>query len=325
MSKHKGTSSDGTLVGINSDQAARDYVRQAEKKLQGGPLSFIFGPPDPDEACRLYGLAINKFKMNKSWAEAADCLLRCAALQEKARDSNQQANYYNEAATLFKKYSTKDALDYFEKATDIYTSLGRFNQAGKLMRGCAELLDEDCAPNDSMKYYKRAAFCHEMDEHGKSQYSHCIIKYAELSAKVTDKYSEAIQIFEKEGEKALRNDLIQFGAKEHFLKAGILHLVKGDSVDCKLAYDHYAGIDPRFQGSREGKLYRTLVDAVEQQDIDAFTAAVHEYNTISPFDAWKVHFLHKVKTNLSGGTDAAAMTIAHIAAGAEKSADIDLT
>lgn len=35
------------------------------------------------------------------------------------------------------------------------------------------------------------------------------------------------QIFETEAQKALKSSLVQFGAKEHFFKAGILHLAKG--------------------------------------------------------------------------------------------------
>eukprot|EP01068_Selenidium_serpulae_P006483 Selendium_serpulae@DN4406_c0_g1_i1.p1 len=120
---------------------------------------------------------------------------------------------------------------------------------------------------------------------------------------------------------------MQFGAKEHFLKAGILYLAKGDSVDCKIACDRYDSQDPRFASSREGKLFRALVEAHEQQDVEAFSSALKEFDSLSPIDSWKVHFLYNVKQQLGGGggDHAANATASNVAGIAESSADIDLT
>eukprot|EP00923_Selenidium_pygospionis_P041262 GHVN01071490.1.p1 GENE.GHVN01071490.1~~GHVN01071490.1.p1 ORF type:complete len:319 (+),score=57.88 GHVN01071490.1:88-1044(+) len=309
----------------SADIEARELMKKAEKKCQGGLFSVFTGGPDYDEACRMYSLAANKFKMNKSWTDAADCLVRCAALQDKMGDKNAEANCYADAATLFKKYSTKDATRYYSKAIDIYASSGKFNQAGKLSRGIAEMCEEEGDEAGAMAHFKKAADYHEMDQHGKSQQSQCIIKYGEKTARLNKNYGEAIKIFEKEGEKALRNDLIQFGAKEHFLKAGILYLAKGDSTDCKIACDRYGALDPRFAGSREGKLYKSLVEALEQQDVEAFSTSIHEYNAISPIDAWKVHFLYETKTSMESSNVRSEAVGAEVAGCAETSADIDLT
>lgn len=79
-----------------------------------------------------------------------------------------------------------------------------------------------------------------------------MLKVAELSAEV-GKYEDAAKIFEKEGitqslllifyvslfigEKALHNSMLQFGAREHFLKAGIMWMCAGDPVTASIAVE----------------------------------------------------------------------------------------
>merc|ERR1711879_533135 len=125
-----------------------------------------------------------------------------------------------------------------------------------------------------MDHYKRAADMFELDDHSKSNVTKCKLKVADLAAMDTENPEagrlEAIEILESEGKKALENTLLSYGAKEHFLKAGILHLVGGDSVTATLRNDEYRKLDPRFGQSREGELLQALVDAFEATDVDKF-------------------------------------------------------
>merc|ERR1712032_808150 len=147
------------------------------------------------------------------------------------------------------------------------------------------------------EYYKRAAEMFELDDHGKSNFTKCNLKVAEYAAK-DGELQEAIQIFESEGEKALQNNLLQFGAKEHFLRAGILHLVVGDSVTVNLALEKYTSLDPRFAGSREGELLSGLAEAFENQGVETFVEKLQAYDSITPLDSWKMEFLIKVKDSM---------------------------
>eukprot|EP00745_Piridium_sociabile_P011009 TRINITY_DN178988_c0_g1_i1.p1 TRINITY_DN178988_c0_g1~~TRINITY_DN178988_c0_g1_i1.p1 ORF type:complete len:150 (-),score=20.77 TRINITY_DN178988_c0_g1_i1:126-575(-) len=138
-----------------------------------------------------------------------------------------------------------------------------------------------------------------MDEYGKSQFTACMLKVAEFTSKYEKNLEDAIQIFESEGEKALSNSLIQFGAKEHFLKAGILHLATGDAVNSRIAYEKYESVDSRFASSREGQLLKSLVDAFDQNKVDDFVDAIQEFDKITRLDAWKTHFLYQIRETLS--------------------------
>ncbi|CEM06488.1 unnamed protein product [Vitrella brassicaformis CCMP3155] len=280
-------------------EAARDLLSKADKKLKGGLLSFLSGSSRYDEACELYQQAANQFKLQKMWQDAAEAFIRCAHCQHQLQSATEEANFLMEAASVMRKYSTSDAVEQYNKAVELYSAAGRFAQSAKILKQVAELYEGDGDYERAVQFYRRAADLFEMDDYGKSQLTACMLKIAEYIARYEKKLEEAIQIFEKEGQKALQNSLIQFGAKEHFLKAGILHLATNDAVNAKLAYEKYEAMDPRFGPSREGQLLKAMVEAFEQNNVDQFVEAIHEYDTITKLDAWKTHFLYNVKEQMA--------------------------
>lgn len=286
--------------------AAEELLKKADAKLQSsGFLSFLSGGPKYDEASELYQQAANQFKLLKRWQEAGNCFNQCAFCAEKTGSSSDQANFLTEAGNVLKKISTSSCLEPYEKAVSIYSSSGRFQQAGKLLTSIAELFEaERLSHTEAKEYYERAVEMFELDEHGKSNLSKCNLKVAEYSAK-DGQLDEAIKIFELEGEKALQNTLLQYGAKEHFFKAGILHLAKGDSVSISLSVEKYRNMDPRFSSCREGELLQGLSDAFSNSDVDAFMSLLGEYDSVTKLDGWKTEFLVKAKEHLqpSSATD----------------------
>merc|ERR1712224_503602 len=139
-------------------------------------------------------------------------------------------------------------------------------------------------------------------------------------AKCAVMYSRAAELFEKEGEKALQNTLLQYGAKDHFFNAGILHLALGDSVSVEIAVDRYCASDPKFAASREGKLLSDLSAAFKGQDADGFVEKLAEFDEITPLDAWKIEFLNKAKGHLQGNAGDPLSTV-----GGGDDGGIDLT
>jgi len=272
-----------------------ELVKKAEAKLKGGMMSFLTGGPRYDEAIDLYNQAANQYKLSKEWQEAANCFIQCAYCAEKSGSSSDEANYLMEAGNVLKKVSTSQAAEQYERAIGKFSANGRFQQSGKLLMSIAELYEaEHLQHTEVKKYYKRAAEMFELDDHGKSNFTKCILKYAEFSAD-DGELQEAIKIFEEEGSKALQNQLLQYNAKEHFFRAGILHLVMGDTVTINISVEKYGSLDPRFAGSREGELLAALAKAFEEKDIETFLDKLQDYDSISRLDAWKTRFLTKVK------------------------------
>eukprot|EP01053_Blabericola_migrator_P002485 Blabericola_migrator_1__2484@NODE_16_length_23467_cov_90_205256_g13_i0_p9_GENE_NODE_16_length_23467_cov_90_205256_g13_i0NODE_16_length_23467_cov_90_205256_g13_i0_p9_ORF_typecomplete_len309_score89_30SNAP/PF14938_6/3_2e55TPR_12/PF13424_6/3_5e05TPR_12/PF13424_6/0_00044TPR_7/PF13176_6/0_066TPR_7/PF13176_6/30TPR_7/PF13176_6/0_16TPR_7/PF13176_6/3_2TPR_MalT/PF17874_1/1_1e05TPR_2/PF07719_17/2_6e03TPR_2/PF07719_17/0_0012TPR_2/PF07719_17/2_3e02TPR_2/PF07719_17/0_94TPR_2/PF07719_17/47TPR_2/PF07719_17/2_8e len=272
---------------------------EAEKKLKGGFLSFLKGGPKYEEASDLFANAGNLYKTQKMWNEAANCYEKAAELQAKVDDRTQEAKYYVEAGHVLKNISTNVAAEKYDLAAKLYVKSGRFSQAARLMKTLAEVCESEGNLSEALVYYKKAADWFELDEYGKSNCSQCMIKYADLISKVKGELDEAIQIYEAEGTKTVKNTLTQFGAKEHFFKAGLLQLAKGDAITASVACDRYEQADPRFAGSMEGKLYKALCHHYEADDMEGFVDAVAEYDRMSRLDPWKLHFLNKIKGSMS--------------------------
>jgi len=280
-------------------------VKQADQKLKGGLFSFLTGGPKYDEATDLYQQAANQFKLSKEWQEAANCFIQCAHCAKSSGSTTDEANFLMEAGNVLKRISSVQAVEQYEKAVAIYNAAGRFQNSGKLLLSVAEMYEAERLNHKEVKeYYKKAAEMFELDDHGKSNFTKCNLKVAEYAAK-DGELQEAIRIFEQEGEKALQNNMLQYGAKDHFFRAGILHMAGGDSVTTNLAVEKYRSIDPRFASSREGELLGALAEAVEANDVDLFVDKLHDYDSITKLDPWKTEFLVKVKELMQapGGAD----------------------
>lgn len=277
---------------------AQDLVAQADQKLQkGGFWSFMTGGPDYHAAQDLYQQAANQFKLSKDWQEAAQSLSKCAFCASSAGSSHDQASFLLEAGNVLKKISPVQAVERYEQAIGIYSAAGAFQRSGKLLVSIAELCETEMLGHSGTKeYYKRAAEMFELDEHSKTSYSKCNLKVAEYAAKDGD-LDGAIRIFEAESEQALQNNLLQYNAKDHLFRAGILHLAQGDIVSINLAIEKYASLDPRFAASRECDLLRGLAEAFENHDVGYFEAKCVGYDDCchGRFNAWQTDILLKAK------------------------------
>jgi alpha-soluble NSF attachment protein len=277
-----------------------DLMKQAEDKLKGGFLKSLFGGPNYDEAQDLFQQAANQFKLAKDWEKAGLAFERCAACAQKSQSSD-QANFYQEAGNVLKKVSTQRACEQYEKAIGLMSASGKFAQAGKLLMAMGEMCEAESLDSKKVKEdYQRAADMFELDEHSKSNYSKCMLKVAEFAAK-DGQLQEAIKVYESEGEKALGNNLLQYGAKEKFLNAGILHLAEGDSVSVNIALEKYRNLDPRFASSREGALLADLAAAFEGGDVQTYEDKLFEFDSITKLTPWQTDFLLKAKDKMTGG------------------------
>jgi len=108
-------------------------------------------------------------------------------------------------------------------------------------------------------------------------------------------YVQAAELLERVGRDALKSNLLKFGAKEHFFKAGIMALCTGDTVRVSNAVDKYCGWDPAFEGTRECDLLRDLKDAFDLEDAPQFATKAKEFNDLSRLDAWKTSMLLRVR------------------------------
>lgn len=76
-----------------------------------------------------------------------------------------------------------------------------------------------------------------------------------------------------------------------------------DPLNAENAIKKYEEAFPRFTESRECKLITALIGRIEENDLDGFTAAVEDYDQISPMDSWFTTLLLRVKQNIETEPD----------------------
>lgn len=174
--------------------------------------------------------------------------------------------------------------------------------AARSLRDVAETMEKGGMKEEAIEFFGQAADLYSGEEQG-SEANKCKLRVAALSAEV-ERYGPAAAIFEEVGAAAVDNPLLKYGAKGHFLNAGICVLAGSggdDSAAVSAALDRYEAADPSLAGSREGNLLRDLSAAAAARDPDAFTNALAEFDSMTRLDAWKTAVLLRVKKRIAGG------------------------
>lgn len=287
-----------------NEQKALALVAEAEKKLNSSKGFFggLFGGQSKqDEALDCYGRAANLFKMAKKWSQAGQTFVTIAVFHAKMGNKHDSATNYVDAANCFKKSDPKEAASCLTKAVDIYTDMGRFTIAAKHHQTIAEIYESDIAEVEkAIQHYEKAADYFRGEESNSSA-NKCLLKVAHYAAQL-ENYDRAIQIYEQVAASALESSLLKYSAKEYFFCASLCHMCV-DSLNAQHAIHRYEEQYPAFSDSREAKLIKALISCTEDHDVDAFTAEVKKYDTISRLDAWHTTLLLRIKKHITSDED----------------------
>lgn len=115
---------------------------------------------------------------------------------------------------------------------------------------------------------------------------------------MTGKYDIAMENFEKVAKFYANNQMTKFSARGYLLNAGICKLALGDIVASKRALDDYGLWSHEFNQSREKDFLISLTEAADECDIEKFTHAVQDYDSMSRLQPWQTTVLLKVKENI---------------------------
>lgn len=287
-----------------SDEKSRgdELLQQARKKQQGGGGGGFFGlfgkSSKDDEAAELFVKAANLYKMGKHWKDAGDAFKEAARAHQNKSSKHDSASALVDAANCYRKVDGKAAVDCLNDAIGIYTDMGRFTIAAKHHMSIAEIYESELNdPKLASQHYQKAADFYRGEESNASA-SKCEAKVAHLSADAGD-FINAAKVFEELGKAAMENSLLKYGAKDHFFRACLCHL-NIDVLNCQQALEKYAEMHPAFTDSREYKLIGRLVETAnpEEPNVDEFTKALAEYDSISRLDPWATRRLNAVKKAL---------------------------
>lgn len=156
---------------------------------------------------------------------------------------------------------------------------------------------EQCETNldfvSAIEKYKTAANLFDnMD--ALASFSTCLVNAARLSAQL-ENYHEAIEMYERIVSKTMNNSLLKWSNRDHLFCASLCRLVLNN-----LSMDKYEDmlLHISFKNSREGMFLHELISAIENSDLDKFTDAVKEFDSITKLDSWKVSILLKIKNQI---------------------------
>lgn len=288
----------------DNEQKAVQLVAEAEKKLkssQGFFGSLFGGSSKVEEACELYVRAANMFKMAKKWSQAANAFCEAAQLHLKSGSRHDAATAYVDAGNCYKKVDANEAINVLLKAVEIYTDMGRFTIAAKHHITIAEIYESDAVDIEkAIQHYEQAADYFKGEESNSSA-NKCLLKVAQYAAQL-EQYDKAIEIYERVGQSSLESSLLKYSAKEHFFRAALCHLCV-DHLNAQHSIQKYEEMYPAFIDSRENKLLKTLMQHVEDQNVDGFTEAVKDYDSISRLDQWYTTILLRIKKQVAEQPD----------------------
>jgi len=280
---------------------AYDWLDKGEKSMKKKVMP-MFGNAQAkfEDASEAFGKAANLFKMAKKYNEAGKAFIKVAECQLKLDSKHEAATSYASAATCFKKNNTADCVDCLKKSVELFTGEGRFAIAAKHQKEIAEVYEAELDFEQAIEAYQIAADYFE-GESSTSQANTCLLKVAQYSAQL-ENFQKAIELYEQVARASLDNNLLKWGAKEHLHRAILCHLASEDLVGAQKALENYKSWDASFMSSRECKFVEEIMQAVEKYDVEAFTQAVVDYDSISKLDNWKTKILLKIKQGIASNS-----------------------
>uniref|UniRef100_A0A672S282 Beta-soluble NSF attachment protein-like n=1 Tax=Sinocyclocheilus grahami TaxID=75366 RepID=A0A672S282_SINGR len=270
------------------EKEAIQLMAEADKKVKssGSFLGGMFGGNHKvEEACEMYARAANMFKMAKNWSAAGNAFCQAARIHMQLQNKHDSATSYIDAGNAFKKADPQG------EATD---QLPASSQSVDLF--CIKPNSVFDCPK-AIAHYEQAADYYKGEESNSSA-NKCLLKVASYSAQL-EQYPKAIEIYEQVGTNTMDNPLLKYSAKEYFFKASLCHFIV-DELNAKLAVGKYEEMFPAFSDSRECKLLKKLLEAHEEQNAEAFTEAVKEFDSISRLDQWHTTMLLRIKKTIQG-------------------------
>ncbi|XP_010851021.1 PREDICTED: alpha-soluble NSF attachment protein [Bison bison bison] len=301
---------------------AMALLAEAERKVKNSQSFFsgLFGGSSKiEEACEIYARAANMFKMAKNWSAAGSAFCQAAQLHLQLQSKHDAATCFVDAGNAFKKADPQEAINCLMRAIEIYTDMGRFTIAAKHHISIAEIYETELVDIEKVggggpawPVAQRVEFNELIVSRGWSLASLPSGSWVHRASLGMDLVPSCSQVPGSDpalwlptalclqvGTNAMDSPLLKYSAKDYFFKAALCHFCI-DMLNAKLAVQKYEELFPAFSDSRECKLMKKLLEAHEEQNVDSYTEAVKEYDSISRLDQWLTTMLLRIKKTIQG-------------------------
>jgi tetratricopeptide (TPR) repeat protein len=270
---------------LPSNPTRADYITYAEKIEKS----------NPERAIEIYSDIVCDLRLQKNLVEAVGIMLKIVKLQVE----EEKAVSLKDTARLYKKIGDKNLyIKYLQEAIIVYQSFGGFLNCGKYSALIAEEYEDDFDFKNAIDYYARTVDYYEMAEDAELKSTRYTIKLALLSALDPSLTENAIIMFENVAKRYTKNKLTIYSAPESLFRAGICRLLTNDLEEAKKHIREYSIDYPIFSTRSEAKFLNMLCDALEERDVNAFTAILVDYNAAWTIDYWATQMLFSIKKTI---------------------------
>jgi alpha-soluble NSF attachment protein len=283
--------------GLNNAKAD-DLMDKANKKMNG---FWPFGNGKFEEAEEMFTKAANLYKLCKKWQEAGDAFMKASECSAKLGNKHEVATAYVSASGCYKKCSASDAINCLRMAVEIHIDLGRFSIAAKHQKEIGEMYETENDLEEAIAAYETAAQFYQ-GENATSSANTVLLKVALFSAQL-EQYDKAIEIYEQVAANSIESTLLKWNVKEYYLCAGLCHMCTGEIHTAKRALERYMEMDVTFSATRECEFLQKTMFAYEEGDVDAFTAAIVDFDKVTTLNNWKTTILLRIKNALKKDED----------------------
>lgn len=273
-------------------------MEDAEKSLAKFAL-FTSKEEKYEKAHDRFLQAATFFKADSSFVKAGGAYERAAEMAEKLSNEIDYVQDMQNAAMMYRKGKDKRATEMLLRVVELQDKNGKYRDAAKMLVTAAE--DADMPANEAIDLLNRAAKYYK-SENSKASAAEINEKVALMLCKGS-RYAEARKAFEKLGRDCLDERLTRGLARKHFFMALLaeladIHVASLDSgIDAlRERFEQFQDLDPQFDpNTREHMLIHAVLEALEAQDIEAYQAAVDDYDNIIPLDDRKARMLLRGK------------------------------
>ena len=295
---------------------AQQWIARGDQAWRGNFFTRMCSSAEEraDAALECYARAATQLKIERRAPEAGLLYERMVDVcQQHPGLAHRQTEFLRDAAKCYQSASTatqdeqqlRDACRVYEELAKLQQEQGQLRAAGNEWREIAMMLQRSPALEVDTK--TKAVQCWDKAQQLFEADGAMASAIAAMQARGTllasqGEYERAHRVFGEAAEKCLSSDMTTVTASDCFYRALLTYLAFAaaqhqqdvGAAAADLA-DRYLDMLPRLSNSREFAMLQRVIQAVQADDVDAFTDALRRYDSVHAMTSWETNLLLAAK------------------------------
>lgn len=251
------------------------------------------------EAYELFEKAKNKYIVEKRIPEVIKCLTSMINCLISIKDSDSDYDLcknFEELGDLLltKKINISKGLYYLNEAINLYVNKGEFRNVCKIKEKIGEYYKSQNDLDNAIKIFTDIK---DLMSNNNFQYSRICKILFELFIN-QKKYDDAFNIYKELIEKSDANSISNKLLLNEIIYYSLLCFLIIDEavIDYKIKY--YCEINYYFENSRQYKFIKSIIESLQNKDINMFNSNLNDYNSVSTITNIEVQLLNEIKKKI---------------------------